>query len=156
MLCRLAVIDRYRMLETAKIIVKAMQEEVELACLEEFLVCVCCWIKPPLVSPWRRDCYHFAVTDWLGKHPRFHAHFTPTSASWLNMVERFFRDITTERLRRGVFTSVSERTVTIHEYVAYYNENPQPFIWTAKANDILQKVVRVNSRLSSKQNEALD
>ena len=82
-------------------------------------------------------------------------HFTPTSASWLNMVERFFRDITTERLRRGVFTSVPELTATIHDYVAHHNENPKTFIWTAKANDILQKVIRANSHLSSKKNEAL-
>jgi hypothetical protein len=71
------------------------------------------------------------------------------------MVERFFRDITTERLRRGVFTSVPALTAAIHDYVAHHNQNPKPFIWTAKANDILQKVVRANSRLSSKQNEAL-
>lgn len=98
---------------------------------------------------------HPKVKEWLEKHPRFHVHFTPTSASWLNMVERFFRDITTERLRRGVFTSVPELITAIHNYVAHHNENPKPFIWTAKANDILQKVVRANSRLSSKQNEAL-
>ncbi len=82
-------------------------------------------------------------------------HFTPTSASWLNMVERFFRDITTERLRRGVFRSVPELTTAIEEYIAVHNENPKPFIWTAKAGDILQKVIRANRRLSSKQNEAL-
>lgn len=98
---------------------------------------------------------HPKVKEWLEKHPRFHVHFTPTSASWLNMVERFFRDITTERLRRGVFTRVPELTAAIHDYVAHHNENPKAFIWTAKANDILQKVVRANSRLSSKQNEAL-
>ncbi|MFW7342317.1 IS630 family transposase [Pollutimonas sp. H1-120] len=98
---------------------------------------------------------HPKVKQWLEKHPRFHVHFTPTSASWLNMVERFFRDITAQRLRRGVFTSVPELTAAIQEYVAHHNENPKPFIWTAKANGILQKVVRANSRLSSKQNDAL-
>jgi hypothetical protein len=82
-------------------------------------------------------------------------HFTPTSASWLNMVERFFRDLTTERLQRGVFRSVPELVAAIQEYVEVQNENPKPFIWTAKAKDILQKVIRANSRLSSKQNEAL-
>jgi len=61
----------------------------------------------------------------------------------------------TERLRRGVFSSVPELTAAIHDYVAHHNENPKAFIWTAKANDILQKVVRANSRLSSNQNEAL-
>ena len=98
---------------------------------------------------------HPKVRTWLARHPRFHMHFTPTSASWLNMVERFFRDITTERLRRGVFRSVPELTTAIEEYIAVHNENPKPFIWTAKAGDILQKVIRANRRLSSKQNEAL-
>lgn len=98
---------------------------------------------------------HPKVKDWLEKHPRFTLHFTPTSASWLNMVERFFRDISENRLRRGVFTSVPELTAAIKEYIAVHNENPKPFIWTAKANDILQKVIRANSRLSSKKNEAL-
>ncbi len=98
---------------------------------------------------------HPKVRQWLEKHPRFHIHFTPTSASWLNMVERFFRDLTTEQLRRGVFTSVPELISTIENYIAEHNEKPKPFIWTASAKDILQKVVRANSRLSSKQNEAL-
>jgi transposase len=98
---------------------------------------------------------HPTVQKWLAKHPRFHVHFTPTSASWLNMVERFFRDITTERLRRGVFTSVPELITAIDEYIAHHNINPKPFIWTRSARDILQKVIRANSRLSSKQNEAL-
>ena len=98
---------------------------------------------------------HPTVRAWLDKHPRFHMHFTPTSASWLNMVERFFRDITTERLRRGVFTSVPELVAAIDEYVAHHNINPKPFIWTKSARDILQKVIRANSRLSSKQNATL-
>lgn len=98
---------------------------------------------------------HPAVQDWLAKHPRFNMHFTPTSASWLNMVERFFRDITTERLRRGVFTSVSELIAAIDAYIAHHNTKPKPFIWTKNARDILQKVIRANSRLSSKQNATL-
>jgi len=98
---------------------------------------------------------HPAVQQWLAKHPRFNMHFTPTSASWLNMVERFFRDITTERLRRGVFTSVPELVSAIDEYIAHHNKNPKPFIWTKSARDILQKVIRANSRLSSKQNATL-
>jgi transposase len=98
---------------------------------------------------------HPSVQAWLDKHPRFHMHFTPTSASWLNMVERFFRDITTERLRRGVFTSVPELVTAIEEYIAHHNSNPKPFIWTKSARDILQKVIRANSRLSSKQNATL-
>ena len=98
---------------------------------------------------------HPVVQAWLEKHPRFIMHFTPTSASWLNMVERFFRDITTERLRRGVFTSVPELITAINEYIAHHNTNPKPFIWTASAKDILQKVIRANQRLSSKQNATL-
>lgn len=98
---------------------------------------------------------HPVVQEWLNKHPRFHMHFTPTSASWLNMVERFFRDITVNRLRRGVFTSVPELIAAIDEYVAHHNANPKPFIWTKSASDILQKVIRANSRLSSKQNGTL-
>jgi transposase len=98
---------------------------------------------------------HAKVKAWLEKHPRFHVHFTPTSASWLNMVERFFRDLTTDRLRRGVFHSVPDLIRAIKGYVETHNENPKPFIWTAQAKDILQKVIRANKRLSSKQNAAL-
>ena len=98
---------------------------------------------------------HPNVKQWLEKHPRFHMHFTPTSASWLNMVERFFRDITTERLRRGVFRCVPELVGAIKEYIAVHNQDPKPFIWTKSARDILQKVIRANSRLSSKQNATL-
>ena len=98
---------------------------------------------------------HPKVGRWLEQHPRFQVHFTPTSASWLNMVERFFRDLSTEQLRRGVFRSVPELIAAIHGYLATHNKNPKPFIWTAKAHDILQKVIRANARLSSKQNEAL-
>ena len=75
--------------------------------------------------------------------------------AWLNMVERFCRDITTERLRRGVFTSVPELVAAIDEYVVHHNTNPKPFIWTKSARDILQKVIRANLRLSSKQNGTL-
>jgi len=98
---------------------------------------------------------HPKVKEWLEKHPRFTVHFTPTSASWLNMAERFFRDITTGRLRRGVFRSVPELNAAIKEYIAMHNQSPKPFVWTAKANDILQKVIRANRHLSSKQNDSL-
>jgi len=98
---------------------------------------------------------HPKVQRWLARHPRFEMHFTPTSASWLNMVERFFRDLTTERLRRGVFASVPELVTAIDAYVAHHNTDPKPFIWTKSARDILQKVIRANRRLSTKQNEAL-
>jgi len=95
------------------------------------------------------------VQECLAKHPRITMHFTPTWASWLNMVERFFRDINTQRLRRGVFTSVADLINAIDEYVAHHNTDPKPFIWTKSARDILQKVIRANSRLSSKQNATL-
>ena len=98
---------------------------------------------------------HPVVKAWLEKHPRFHVHFTPTSASWLNMVERFFRSISTDRLERGVFRSVPELVRAIEEYITMHNQNPKPFVWTAKANDILQKVIRANRQLGSKKNEAL-
>jgi transposase len=98
---------------------------------------------------------HPAVRRWLKRNPRFHMHFTPTSSSWLNMVERFFRDPSTQRLKRGVFHSVPELTAAIQHHIATHNKSPKPFVWTAKARDILQKVIRTNDRLSSKQNEAL-
>ncbi len=98
---------------------------------------------------------HPVVQKWLGKHPRFNIHFTPTSASWLNMVERFFRDITDRRIRRGVFTSVQDLVAAIDQYIVHHNKNPKPFIWTKSARDILQKVIRANRRLSSKQNATL-
>ena len=92
---------------------------------------------------------HPVVQEWLRKHPRVTMHFTPKSASWLNMVERFFRDITTDQLRRGVFPSVPDLIDTIDNYIVHHNKNPKPFIWTKSAKDILQKVIRANSRLSS-------
>ena len=90
---------------------------------------------------------HARVKKWLAKHPHFHLHFTPTGASWLNMVERFFREVTEKRLRRGVFHSVPDLVSALEEYLAYYNENPTPFVWTAKANDILRKVERAQKKL---------
>ena len=90
---------------------------------------------------------HPKVQAWLERHPRFKVHFTPTSASWLNMVERFFRDLTQNRLRRGVFRSVEELIAAIQEYLACHNENPKPFIWTKTARDILEKVTRARKAL---------
>ncbi len=75
--------------------------------------------------------------------------FTSTSASWLNMIERFFRDITTERLRRGVFISVPVLIAAIDDYVAHHNNNPKPFIWTKNPRDILQKVITGAQRLTN-------
>jgi transposase len=91
---------------------------------------------------------HASVKKWLSKHPHFHLHFTPTGASWLNMVERFFREVTEKRLRRGVFHSVPDLVSALEEYLTCYNENPTPFVWTAKANDILKKVERARKKLS--------
>jgi transposase len=93
---------------------------------------------------------HAKVKRWLSRHPRFHVHFTPTSSSWLNMVERFFRDLTQNRLRRGVFHNVEELIIAIDEYIAHHNENPKPFIWTAKADDILEKVKRARKALHNR------
>ncbi len=90
---------------------------------------------------------HTAVKRWLKRHKRIHIHFTPTSASWLNMVERFFRDLTDKRIRRGVFRSVSELNAAINDYLAVHNQHPKPFIWTAKASDILEKVKRGRAAL---------
>ena len=92
---------------------------------------------------------HEKVKRWFARHPRFHVHFTPTSASWLNMVERFFRDLTDTRLRRGVFRSVLEVIDAIDEYIVHHNERPKPFIWTKKASDILAKVVRAREVLDN-------
>src|SRR3954467_4800317 len=93
---------------------------------------------------------HPTVKAWLEKYPRFHLHFTPTSASWLNQVERFFRDLTEKRLRRGVFHSVPHLVAALEEYLVHYNDEPTPFVWTAKASDILMKVKRARKKLRPK------
>ncbi len=92
---------------------------------------------------------HEKVKRWLHRHRRFHVHFTPTSASWLNMVERFFRDLTDKRLRRGVFRNVQEVIDAIDQYVFHHNDHPKPFIWTKKASDILAKVMRARETLDN-------
>src|SRR4029079_15151785 len=90
---------------------------------------------------------HPEVQAWLGRHPRFTVPFTPTSASWLNMVERFFRDLTENRLRRGVFHSVGDLITAIDEYLVHHNQDPKPYIWTKSARDILEKVTRARHAL---------
>jgi transposase len=85
---------------------------------------------------------HDDVQTWLSKHPRFHLHFTPTSSSWLNLVERWFREITDKAIRRGVFHSVPDLISAIEAYLQAHNDDPKPFIWTATAEDILTKVRR--------------
>lgn len=88
---------------------------------------------------------HPKVQRWAARHPRFHFHFTPTSSSWLNMVERFFRDLTENQLRRATFASVHQLERTIQAYIEQHNREPKPFIWTATANDILEKVKRARA-----------
>jgi len=90
---------------------------------------------------------HEKVKRWLERHPRFHVHFIPTSSSWLNMVERWFREITDKRIRRGVFRSVEQLVKAIMDYIEAHNEEPSRFIWTAKADDILAKVRRAKEVL---------
>lgn len=85
---------------------------------------------------------HANVKAWLAKHPRFHLHFTPTSSSWLNLVERWFRELTDKALRRGVFHSVPDLIAAIEEYLATHNDEPKPLVWTATAESILEKVAR--------------
>ncbi len=85
---------------------------------------------------------HPNVKAWLVKHPRFHLHFIPTSSSWLNLVERWFREITDKAIRRGVFGSVPELIAAIEAYLEANNADPKPFVWTATAEQILAKVRR--------------
>jgi transposase len=99
---------------------------------------------------------HAKVQRWLKKHPRFHVHFIPTSSSWLNLIERWFRNLTDKRIRRGVFRSVPELVEAILEYINQHNLDPKPFVWTAKAEDILAKVERARRALEKvKQTDAL-
>ena len=90
---------------------------------------------------------HESVERWLKRHKRFHLHFTPTSSSWLNQVERWFRDLTEKNLRRGVFASVPDLIDSIQEYLDASNDNPKPYTWTATAESILAKVTRARAAL---------
>jgi len=92
---------------------------------------------------------HPNVKAWLEKHPRFKLHFTPTSSSWLNLVERWFGEITRKRIRRGVFRSVPELVSAIEEYIRYNNEYPKPFVWTKRAEDIIKKVAHCKAVLET-------
>lgn len=89
-----------------------------------------------------------AVKRWFLRHPEYHLHFTPTSSSWLNQVERFFAEITDKRLRRGVFRSVAALEQAITDYLAAHNKDPRPFVWTADADAILDRIKRVCDRTS--------
>jgi transposase len=88
------------------------------------------------------------VQAWLAKHPRFKLHFTPTSSSWLNLVERFFAEITGKRIRRGIFRSVAELEAAILDYLAKHNADPKPFVWTKTADVILAKTARARATLN--------
>ena len=92
---------------------------------------------------------HPEVIAWLAKHLRFHLHFTPTSASWLNLVERWFREITEKRIRRGAFKSVPDLIAAIMEYLQANNARPKPFVWTASVQAILSKVHQANEVLET-------
>jgi transposase len=90
---------------------------------------------------------HPRVKAWLKRNPRFHVHFIPTSSSWLNMIERWFREITQKRLRRGTFRNVSQLTDAIVSFITAHNTNPRPFAWNAKADEILAKIERARNVL---------
>ena len=89
------------------------------------------------------------IRRWLAKRPRYHLHFTPTSASWLNLVERWFATLTEKQLRRGVHRSTRELEAAIHSYLRLTNKNPKPFIWTKTADQILESIARFCQRISN-------
>lgn len=90
------------------------------------------------------------ITGWLAKprQARWHLHFTPTSSSWLNLVERWFKELTERRLKRGVFRSVDHLSAEIAAWAAHWNTDPKPFVWHAAADDILTKVRRARNTLT--------
>jgi transposase len=90
---------------------------------------------------------HAKVQSWLARRPRFHVHFIPTSSSWLNMVERWFREIITKRIRRGVFHSVAMLEEAIQQFIDAHNDKPKPFVWTATLQEILPKIIRAHATL---------
>jgi transposase/DNA-binding CsgD family transcriptional regulator len=92
---------------------------------------------------------HPRVKSWLARHPRFHLHFTPTSSSWLNLVERWFRELTEKRLRRESFASVDDLIATIEQYLAHHNQNPRVFVWTAPVKDIMAKIAKCKEALDA-------
>ena len=96
---------------------------------------------------------HARVQAWLKRHPRFHLHFIPTSSSWLNLIERWFREITTKRIRRGTFRSVPVLEQAIYDYIEGHNDDPQPLVWTADLADILPKIARAHESLDTVRNQ---
>lgn len=94
---------------------------------------------------------HPKVKAWLKRHRRVHCHFVPTSSSWLNMVERWFRNLTDKQIRRGIFKSVADLIAAIQAYIEHHNQNPKPFVWTAKAENIIAKYRRAKAVLDKVQ-----
>lgn len=92
---------------------------------------------------------HAKVKTWLAKHPRFHMHYTPTGSSWMNLVERFFADVTGDCIREGSFQSVRELIEAIEEYLADRNANPKRYVWRAKGEDILRKIAKAKEALQA-------
>lgn len=92
---------------------------------------------------------HPRVKSWLNRHPRFHLHFIPTSSSWLNLVERWFREITDKRIRRGTFHSVPDLIDAIKDYIDNHNQNPQVFVWTASVEKIMSKITKCKEALDA-------
>jgi transposase len=90
---------------------------------------------------------HPRVQNWLKRHPRFVAHFIPTSSSWLNLVERWFGELTGKRIRRGTFVSVADLQKAIEEFLSQWNSDPQPFVWTATVDSIVEKLSRCKQTL---------
>lgn len=99
---------------------------------------------------------HATVTRWLAAHPRVHFHFTPTSSSWLNLVERWFRELTDKAPHRGAFPSVPDLIAAIEDYLATHNDNPRPLTWTASIESILTKVARGRVALKQETNSGTD
>ena len=91
------------------------------------------------------------IRKWFAKRPRFHVHFTPTYGSWINLVERWFAEITNKRIRRGAFRSVKELEAAIRDYIGVHNENPKPFVWTRTADQILASIARFAQRTNAAQ-----
>ena len=102
---------------------------------------------------------HPKVVEWL-EHPkrrgRFHVHFVPYSSSWLNLVERWFKEITDKRIRRGSFTSVDDLVDAIDDWSTHWNDNPRPFVWTRTADEIITKVRRSRAALDNVTKSATD
>ena len=92
---------------------------------------------------------HPRVESWLARHPRFHLHFIPTASSWLNLVERWFREITDKRIRRGSFRNVPDLIKAINDYVDNHNQNPRVFVWSAPVERILAKIAKCKEALES-------